>query len=59
MIASEHDSDSHDHAEHEADDKAETGRVPDGTLAQVENSGRLVLVHTLICIVASGAQLAE
>ena len=59
MIPGEHDSNPHDHAEHKPDDETETGRVPDGTLAQVKNSRRLVFVHALICIFASRAQLAE
>jgi hypothetical protein len=47
MIPREHDPNSHDHAQDKSDDETKTGRVPDGTFAQVKDSGRLVLVHGL------------
>jgi len=45
MIPRQDDSNPNDHANDEADDETETGGVAHGTLAQIENSGRLVFVH--------------
>jgi hypothetical protein len=47
VAAGQHKSDSNDYAQDKADYETEAGGVPDGTLAQVKNAGRFILVHTL------------
>jgi hypothetical protein len=47
MFPSQNEAHSHDHAQDKADDKTETGCVSRGSLAQIKNPGRQVLVHTL------------
>lgn len=45
MVPRKDDSNPDKDANDEADDETKTGGVADGTLAQIENSGRLVFVH--------------
>ena len=47
MVAGQDKSDTDDDADDKADHKKKAGGVADGTLAQIENSGRLILVHIL------------
>jgi hypothetical protein len=47
MIPGQDEPDADDHANDKADHETKTGGVANGTFAEVENSGRLVLVHAL------------
>lgn len=47
MVTGQDESDPDNHANDKADHETEPGRVLNGAFAQVENAGRLVLVHTL------------
>ena len=46
MVPGQDESDPDDHANDKADHETKAGRVLNGAFAQVENAGRLVLVHT-------------
>jgi hypothetical protein len=48
MLAREDHADPGDHADDEADDETEPGRITHRALGQIENPGRFVFVHETI-----------
>ncbi len=59
MVTGQDKSDPDDDADDESGDETKPGSIADGTLAQSENSRRLVLVHGGICTVVCRAQLQQ
>ena len=59
MVTGQDKSDPDDDADDESGYETKPGSIADGTLAQGENSRRLVLVHGGICTVVCRAQLQQ